>query len=164
MRHSATAVLKDEVKQEERIPTDEERLSRVDPAERVLLMSHCLRCCGSCPAKIGVRGIDCIDCNPDCQVNRLRKTALDLGYKGVCIAPGGSMALKFVRDMAPRGIVAVACQRELEEGIDSVRKLAGAGSAAIPPIVIVPLIKEGCVDTEVNVDAAIASISLGCGA
>ena len=163
MRHSATAVLKDEVKPEEKILTDEERLSRVAPSDRILLMSHCLRCCGSCKAKIGVWGIDCVDCNPDCQVNRLRKTALGLGYKGVCIAPGGSMALKYVREYAPRGIVAVACQRELEEGIDSVRKLASSGSDAIPPIVIVPLSKDGCVDTEVNVGEAIASISLGCG-
>ncbi len=71
------------------------------------------------------------------------------------------MALRYVKEQVPAGIIAVACFKELEEGIDSVAKLAGAGAAA-PPIVIVPLTRDGCVNTEVNVEEALKKISLGC--
>lgn len=139
----------------------EERLSRIDPSRRILLISHCLRKSAVCKASIDEWGVACVECNPSCQVNQLRRKALDLGYQGVCVAPGGSMALKYVREQKPAGIVAVACARELEEGIDNVARLAGPDIAA-PPIVVVPLTKDGCVNTEVNVAQAYEKISLGC--
>ncbi|HPC39912.1 MAG TPA: DUF116 domain-containing protein [Spirochaetota bacterium] len=141
----------------------EERLSHVDPSRRILLISHCLRSSAVCKASIETWGIDCVECNPRCQVNLLRRKALDLGYQGVCVAPGGSMALKYVKEQRPAGIVAVACMKELEEGIDNVARLAGSGIEA-PPIVVVPLTKDGCVNTEVNVQMAYDKISIGCAA
>ncbi len=141
----------------------EERLSRVDPSRRILLISHCLRSSDVCKASIETWGVDCVECNPSCQVNKLRRRALDLGYQGVCIAPGGSLALKYIKEQKPAGIVAVACMKELEEGIDNVARLAGTGSPA-PPVVVVPLTRDGCVNTEVNVNEAFAKISIGCAA
>jgi uncharacterized protein len=158
---NSAAYARDYVRIEEQCDENEERLSRVDPSQRVLLISHCLRNSAGCRAVIQTWGIDCVECNPRCQVNLLRRRALNLGYKGVCVAPGGSLALKYVRENAPRGIIAVACRKELEEGIESVCKLAGT-DAQIPPIVVIPLTKDGCVDTEVNVDQALGKISLGC--
>lgn len=94
-------------------------------------------------------------------VGRLRRAALAAGYRGVCVASGGSMALKFVAEQNPRGIVAVACNKELAEGIEGVLGLAlSAGEA--PPIVVVPLLRDGCVDTEVDEAQALAAIALGC--
>jgi hypothetical protein len=145
-----------------REPTEEERLSRVDPSQRILLLSHCLRSSAFCKAKIEAWGLACVECTPSCQVNRLRKVALDYGYKAVCVAPGGSMALKFIADNDPRGIVAVACRKELKEGIASVKKLIHGKNKKAPPIVIIPLTKDGCVNTEVNLKLAIAKITLGC--
>jgi geranylgeranyl diphosphate synthase, type II len=139
----------------------EERLSRVDPSRRVLLISHCLRSSDVCKASIETWGVDCVECNPRCQVNQLRRRALDLGYQGVCVAPGGSLALKYIKERNPAGIVAVACLKELEEGIDNVARLSGNGSQA-PPIVLIPLTRDGCVNTEVNVEYAIEKISIGC--
>ncbi len=139
----------------------EERLSRIDPSRRILLISHCLRSSDVCRASIETWGVDCVECNPRCQVNQLRRKALDLGYQGVCVAPGGSLALKYIKEQNPAGIVAVACMKELEEGIDNVARLADNVSQA-PPIVLVPLTKDGCVNTEVNVMEAIAKISIGC--
>jgi hypothetical protein len=155
------AIAENMVRIEDYSAENEEPLSRIAPSRRVLLISHCLRCSAGCRAEIDDRGINCVECNPRCQVNQLRRKALDLGYQGVCVAPGGSMALRYVKEHDPKGIIAVACFKELEEGIDSVTKLVGAGAAA-PPIVIVPLTKDGCVNTEVNVDEALKKISLGC--
>ncbi len=164
MKHPAPDLFKKSalLKMKRRPITDEERLPFVPPSQRILLISHCLRVSDRCKAKAGPRGLDCIECTPTCQVNILRKTALDYGYKSVCIAPGGSMALKFIKETRPLGIVAVACQKELEEGMESVKQLIEGNERHAPPIVLVPLTRDGCVDTQVDVEAAIGKIVLGC--
>jgi len=139
----------------------EEQLSKIDPSQRILLLPHCLRRTETCQGKYSKQGLECCDCNPDCPVNRLRKAAIRFGYKGVCIAPGGQLAVQFVRDNSPQGIVAVACHKELEEGVHGVRELGDVDGPEIP-IVVVPLIKDGCVDTEVDLEQALEMIALGC--
>lgn len=69
--------------------------------------------------------------------------------------------MRYVKENSPKGIVAVACQKELEEGIHGVCELSGSNKLT-PPIVIVPLVKDGCVDTEVNEEQALEMIALGC--
>ena len=96
----------------------EEELSRVDTSERVFLLSHCLRPSQTCPSKFDKKGLACPeDCSQDCVIRRLKEIAFRLGYKGVCIAAGGAMALRFIKEYNPRGIVAVACDKELAEGV-----------------------------------------------
>ena len=58
-------------------------------------------------------------------------------------------------------IVAVACDKELQEGIRGVSQLSLNHNGQIP-VVIIPLSKDGCVDTEVDVRLALEEISLGC--
>ncbi len=140
----------------------EEWLSLIHPSQRILLLPHCLRPSQTCPGKYSKQGLECPeDCAEDCTIGRLRRTALSLGYKGVCIAPGGRLAVKYVKEKGPKAIVAVACQKELEEGIHGVRELSG-GDELAPPIVIIPLVKDGCVDTEVDEEQALKVITLGC--
>lgn len=144
------------------IVSEEERLVCVPASERILLISHCLRNSNKCEASSGINGLECKACDPLCQVNILNKAAVQAGYGGVCIAPGGSMAVRFIKEKKPLGIVAVACYRELEEGIEAVKQISIHENMASPAIVVAPLKKEGCVDTEVDVDMAIKKISIGC--
>ena len=137
-------------------------IEAVPPHERVLLLPHCLRMSGRCRAASREDGLACVGCSEECRVNILRSHALALGYKGVCVAPGGSLALRYVKDRRPSGIVAVACDKELREGVEGVRDLAADHGIDLPAIVIIPLTREGCVDTEVDIDAAIATLELGC--
>lgn len=144
--------------------TDEshQKLSSVAATERVLLLSHCLRPSQTCPGKFEKRGLICPQaCEEDCTVGRLRKAALSLGYKGVCVAAGGAMALRFVQEHEPRGIVAVACTRELLEGVESFRGLA-QDDTEHPASVLIPLCTDGCVDTEVDEARVQEAIALGC--
>ena len=135
-------------------------LAQRPPGERVLLLSHCLRPSRTCPGKPGRSGLVCPDsCTEDCVLGRLRRRALELGYAGVCIAAGGAMALRFVTEMRPRAIVAIACHKELAEGVEAVTAMA---EGPAPPIVTVPLATDGCIDTEVDEEDALAAISLGC--
>jgi len=141
------------------LSAEERAFALVAPAERVLLVSHCLRKSTGCRAVQGEWGLECRHCTEGCAINRLSAMAMRLGYKGVCIAPGGSMALNYVKKMRPRGIAAVACRKELEQGIQAVNGLlSGAGQ---PAIVVVPLLKDGCVDTEVDLPQAERAIELG---
>ncbi len=138
-----------------------EELATIDPADRILLLSHCLRPSQSCPGKFGKEGLVCpTDCREDCVVGRLQKAALDLGYKGVCIAAGGSMALRFALQTNPRGVVAVACTKELVEGVERVQeKMNGRG---IPTLVPISLLVEGCVDTKVDEALVLEVLAVGC--
>lgn len=135
--------------------------SGIEPSERVLLLSHCMRPSQKCPAKFSKTGLRCLDdCGIDCVVGRLRRAALDKGYKGICIAAGGKMALKFVIDNNPKGIVAIACRKELEEGVNEVSALAN-GKGVVPMVVVVPLLQDGCIDTEVDEVEALSAINAG---
>lgn len=132
---------------------NEERLRSVEPGERILLISHCLRSSEKCTAGMSKKGLQCRDdCKSRCSVGRLRLLAEKCGYKGVCIAPGGSMALKFIKENNPEGIVAIACMKELEEGVCAVKEFVETkkGRGYPPVIVSVPLLRDGCVDTEVD--------------
>lgn len=137
--------------------TLKKRIEEIPYEDRVLLISHCLRPSSLCKAKFGNHGLMCSnDCPNNCTIGRLRKTAEKLGYKGICIAPGGKMAIKFVKEMQPAGIVAIACKKELEEGIEATIEIAkkNGSNNHIPLIATVPLVKDGCVDTEVNIEIA----------
>ena len=137
-------------------------LSKIDPSKRILLLSHCLRPSQTCPGKFSKQGLICPeDCSEDCVIKRLRETATRTGYKGTCVAAGGAMALKFVKEHNPRGIVAVACERELSEGVEGINEMVKNGQV-IPAIVIIPLTSDGCVDTEVDELQAVKEITSGC--
>jgi hypothetical protein len=66
--------------------------------------------------------------------------------------------VNYVREIKPQAIVAVACQKELEEGIHGVQELSG-DDETVPLVVIIPLSKDGCVDTEVDEKQALDMIS-----
>jgi len=85
---------------------------------------------------------------------------VNLGYKGVCVAPGGRLAVNFVREKQPEAVLAVACQKELDEGVHGVREVTGL--AVKPLIVIIPLLKDGCVDTIVDTEEALNVLNCGC--
>ena len=139
---------------------NEEIIKSIDMDKRVLLISHCLRSSADCTAKMTKEGLECRDdCPTRCAVGRLRILARELGYGGVCIAPGGSMALKFIKNNDPEGIIAIACIKELEEGVCAVKELvetkkADASNGNGPAIIAVPLLRDGCVDTEVDEEEA----------
>ncbi len=139
-----------------------EELSKVDPSQRVLLLSHCMRPSQTCRGKFDKKGLNCVpDCTENCIIRRCKDQAFKLGYKGVCIAAGGAMALRFVKENAPKAIIAVACNKELEEGIEAVRALE-KDLQQLPAVVMVPLLSDGCVDTEVDETQVMEALACGC--
>ena len=138
----------------------EEEFAKIDPAERILLLPQCLRPSKACPGKFGKLGLVCPEnCTADCVMRGFRDQAAGLGYAGVCIAAGGKMALKFVKENGARGILAVACDEELKMGVEAVEEMH-VEKEKMPTIVVVPLLRDGCVDTEVDSDLVKRMITL----
>jgi hypothetical protein len=142
------------------IEVDVNKMELIPANERVLLLPHCLRHSNTCKAKYSNTGLECAECNPECAINCLRSAAVNLGYKGVCVAPGGRLAVNYINDKRPKAIIAVACDKELEEGIGNINGIEK--DDYVPVIVIIPLLRDGCVDTEVDIGVALEAINAGC--
>jgi hypothetical protein len=126
-------------------------------AQRVLLLPHCLRPTEECPGKMTKQGLDCTGCTRvDCAIYQLRETAVSAGYEGICVAPGGRLAVRFLVEHQPAGVVAVACEKEIEEGLEAIDQIEWQNCR--PLTAVIPLTKDGCVNTEVDVAQAKAII------
>ena len=75
------------------------------------------------------------------------------------------MALKFVQEKQPDGIIAIACKKELDEGIKAIKshQIKKKFKNKIPVVVTLPLLTDGCVDTKVDLEWAIKIINAGNG-
>ena len=125
--------------------------------KRVLLLPHCLRPSEACPGKMTKQGLNCAGCSlADCAIHQLRAAADEVGYDGVCVAPGGRLAVRFLADRQPAGVIAIACDKELEEGLEAIAKMEWKDSR--PVVVTFPLAQDGCVDTVVDIKTAKAII------
>ncbi|MFL7794345.1 MAG: DUF116 domain-containing protein [Anaerolineae bacterium] len=122
-------------------------------SQRVLLLPHCLRPSQDCPGKMTKQGLDCTGCTlVDCAIYRLRAAAAEAGYGGVCVAPGGRLAIRFLAEHQPAGVIAIACDKELEEGLEAIAQMDWEHDD--PIVITFPLSQDGCVDTKVDVEAA----------
>jgi len=135
-------------------------LAAVSANERVLLLPHCLRRSDRCQARNDRElGLLCQDCDETCAIHILRTAAQEQGYLGVCIAPGGTLAARYVKERKPRGLVAVACDKEIDLGLQALSEMLTNGDLPLAPITLfVKLSRDGCVDTEVDVTEALAAI------
>jgi hypothetical protein len=69
--------------------------------------------------------------------------AKDLGYKGIFILPGGSLAQKILLELKPKASLGVACSKELVLGSYLCEKVGVIGQG-------VKLLKDGCINTVVD--------------
>jgi len=130
----------------------------VPPEERLLLLPHCLRRSAHCRAHYTREsGLQCEACDADCPINRILAAARARSLGLVCVAPGGSMAVAFLKQHKPQGILAVACPKELAMGVEAVVGLSRNGWN--PIVVTVDLLHDGCVDTEADVDLVVEFIN-----
>jgi uncharacterized protein len=123
---------------------NEFRFRKVPYSERILFLPHCLKNSEKCKAPIGKYGLECLDCG-QCQITELRKMALDLGYKGVYVAPGGSLVYKIMVEQRPKAVVGVGCAAEVDMGMDK-------ASENNIPVQGVILLRDGCKDTRANLE------------
>ncbi len=108
----------------------------------LILIPHCVQK-SFCPHRITTNIENCRRCGK-CNVDDLIKLKEEFGVN-IKVVTGGTLARKVVKDLKPRAIVAIACERDLISGLHDVRNL--------PVIAITNKRPEGpCVNTLVNID------------
>lgn len=118
------------------------KFAKVNPKDRILIVPQCLRNV-NCPARLNSStGIACKECGM-CVIKDVKEEAKRLGY-GFYIVPGGSFVERIVRAVRPKAALGVACARDLNMGMHGISRTKCAVQG-------VSLIKDGCVNTEIDV-------------
>ncbi len=118
--------------------------ARVPYEKRILLLPQCLRSSAHCQAKeVGVL-YECAHCG-SCKIPEIIAEADSLGYMGVFILKGGRAVIQLISELQPGAILGVACPYE---GFIGIMECERRGI----PVQFVPLTKDGCADTEVDLE------------
>lgn len=128
------------------------KFSKIKPKDRILIVPQCLRH-AKCPARLdSMIGIACKECGL-CILKDLKAEAEKLGY-GFYIVPGGRFVQRIVKAVRPKAALGVACTKDLNIAMHEL-----ANTKTI--VQGVPLMKDGCVQTQVNVDELLNRLRAG---
>ncbi|SHH28584.1 hypothetical protein SAMN02745221_02085 [Thermosyntropha lipolytica DSM 11003] len=111
------------------------------PGEQIMILApHCLQD-AACPHKITINVENCKECGK-CKVGELKKLARE--HKAVLkVATGGTLARKFIKEIKPKAVIAIACERDLALGIQD--------TSAIPVLGVLNFRPHGpCFNTDVD--------------
>lgn len=110
---------------------------------RILLLPQCLRSSAGCPAKFDALGLLCEDCGK-CSIGGIQGEAEQLGYV-VLVAEGSTAVSHLLASGNADAVVGVSCLHALERSFQPLTTYAVPGMA-------VPLVRNGCSDTAVDLD------------
>jgi len=115
---------------------------KFSPGKILILLPHCLQNT-HCSYRITVNIDNCRDCGR-CDIIKLKNLANQTGVK-IAIATGGTLARRIIIQNKPDFIIAVACQRDLVDGLNDVFPIPVYGVLNERP--------EGpCINTKVDVN------------
>jgi hypothetical protein len=120
------------------------KFKNVPCRERVVLLPHCMRNSKQCKASDEGTFYSCVKCGC-CKIAQIQKLAEELGYKKVYIMKGGKAIYNILVEQKIKAVIAVACHFEGVQGIkitDSLKVITQ----------FIPLLKDGCCDTDVDVN------------
>ena len=102
------------------------------PANRLLVVTpHCLQL-ASCPHKITRDPMaNCKRCG-GCDIGSLVTLAEEIGFH-FFVVTGGTLARQTVKNIRPKAVLAIACERDLTSGIQDVYPLPAVGVMNIRP-------------------------------
>jgi hypothetical protein len=126
------------------------RVAKCPPSSLLILFPHCIQY-SKCPQKITLDLGECKRCGK-CKVKDLIELSEKYGVQ-IAVATGGRVALQKVKSEEIRGVVAVACEKELRIGL----------MAALPKaIMAVPNLRPHgyCKDTDVTIEEVEQQIRL----
>ena len=118
-------------------------VARIPYEKRLLLLPQCLRNAEECPAGFDEIGLVCEHCGR-CIINDFKSQAERLGY-AVLVAEGSPVVMSLIETGQIEAVVGVSCLSVLE------RVFPYMEAGAVPGVAI-PLLRDGCADTTVDVD------------
>ena len=110
---------------------------------RVLLLPQCLRSSVACPAESDALGLLCEACGR-CAIGGIHKEAERMGY-AVLVSEGTTAVSALLAAGGADAVVGVSC-------LESLEKLFNPLVAHAVPALAVPLLRNGCVDTDADTD------------
>ena len=111
------------------------------PNEILVLLPHCLQL-QSCDIRITTNIYNCKRCKK-CDIAEIVAVCEKYGVN-VVVATGGTLARRAIVDIRPKGIIAVACERDLTSGIVDVGEMDVIGILNDRP-------NGPCIDTKVDI-------------
>ncbi len=119
------------------------RFGRIPSKEKIVFLPQCLRKTKSCKAILEMDGWRCMKCKAykDCKVFRIKEKAESMGYR-IFVVPGGSLVFKIIEKLKPRAVLGVACTKEITMAFEELKI----------PCQAVLLSRDGCVDTDVDLN------------
>ena len=111
--------------------------------KRLLLLPKCLRNVEECRAKFDEVGLLCEHCGR-CVIDDLKSQAERLGY-AVLVAEGSPVVMSLIESGRIEGVVGASCLSVLEKVFPYME------AGAVPGIAI-PLLRDGCANTSVDLD------------
>ncbi len=95
-------------------------IKKYNPQDVLILAPHCIQYSG-CKFKVTYNIDNCKRCGK-CQINDLVNFKEKYGVN-VAVATGGTLARKVIKDIKPKVIIAIACERDLTSGMQEVKKI-----------------------------------------
>lgn len=112
------------------------------PEDIIIITPHCLQL-STCKHKVTGEINNCQLCGA-CNIDSLLRVSRKYNIK-LIVVTGGTLARKIIKDNRPKGIIAVACERDLTHGILDVKGIPVIGIKNERP-------NGPCVDTKVDVE------------
>lgn len=126
---------------------NEEKFKQLDAKDVIMVMPHCLRI-NNCPAVLGPSGLECVKCGK-CSIGTIKDIA-DMKGIDLYIVPGSTFIKNVIRKRPFKGVIGVACPVDLNNAMTALEDFTPQG---------VYLLKDGCIETLVDVDEVIDLIN-----
>jgi len=121
-------------------------------SDRMIFIPHCIRNTKICKAKDEGAYYVCAMCK-GCKISEIAALAKELGYKKVYVMKGGKAIENILNAEQPKAVIGIACYFE---GVQAV-KMTEKGKIITQ---FIPLTKDGCADTDVDLDETKKIIAL----
>ena len=141
-------LLIDEISIDLRNRINREKFSKLDAQDVIMVLPHCLRST-SCPAKLGESGLECVECG-GCCIGTI-KCISDMKGIDMYIVPGSTFIKNVLKKRPFKGVIGVACPIDLNLAMMSLDSYCPQG---------VYLLRDGCINTLVDVDEVIELINV----
>ncbi len=126
---------------------NKEKFKSIDAEDVIIVLPHCLRAT-DCPAKLGESGLECVGCGK-CSINII-KSISEKKNIDMYIVPGSTFIKNVIKKRPFKAVIGVACPIDLNLAMMSLDKYCPQG---------VYLLKDGCINTIVDVDNVIELIN-----
>lgn len=113
----------------------------------IMVLPHCLRA-PNCPAILGESGLECVSCGK-CSIGIIKDVSQKKGID-MYIVPGSTFIKNVLKKRSFKGVIGVACPVDLNLAMMSLEDYCVQG---------VYLLKDGCINTIVDVDEVIELIN-----